>query len=200
MISIPKTLYYSIRFRGLIIIFRGTCIRVATGARIELTPGARFSLGFNPLATPASLTMRRGGRLSISGKVKISSGSRLLIDENAHLEVGEDTFIHHNAVIECWDHITIGSECGISWDVHIMDGNAHELIVGGKPKPQTRPTRIGDRVWIGSRATIVGASIGDGCMVGAGSVVSSTAPSKSLVGGNPARVIYQDISFEPHRY
>jgi acetyltransferase-like isoleucine patch superfamily enzyme len=199
-LSLSKTLYYSIRFHGPIIVFRGTCIRLSRGARIELAPGARLYLGFNPLVTPASLTIKRDGRLSIhsEGKVEISSGSRLIVAENAHLEIGGYTFIHHNAVISCWEHVTIGSECGISWDVHIMDGNGHELIVEDKPRPTTRPTHIGDRVWIGSRVSIVGASIGDGCMVGAGSVVSSAVPPKSLAAGNPARVIHHDISFKPH--
>ena len=200
MVSVLKTVYLSLRFHGVIVVFRGTRIRLERGAGIKLDPKASLFLGTSPLGTPLSLTIRRGGRLSIHGQVKFSSASRLLVGKNAHLEIGDQTFFHHNNVIECWDYIAIGSECGISWDVHIMDGNAHELIVGGKRIAATRPTHIGDRVWIGSRVSVVGATIGDGSMLGAGSVVSSSVPPKSLARGNPARVVCEDISFVPHRF
>jgi acetyltransferase-like isoleucine patch superfamily enzyme len=154
----------------------------------------------HPLGRPLSLKIRRDGRLTVHGEVLISSGTRILISENAHLEIGDQTFIHYDGVITCWDHITIGTECGISWDVTILDGNGHDLTVGGKKRPQARGAQIGDRVWIGTGATIVGASIGDGSAVGAGSVVTSKVPPKALIKGNPASVISEDISFEPHRF
>jgi acetyltransferase-like isoleucine patch superfamily enzyme len=93
------------------------------------------------------------------------------------------------------DHITIGSNSLISWNANIIDGNAHELIIGGVPRPRTRPVHIGDNVWIGTGVIIVGATIGDGSVLAAGSVVTSAVPAKSVVGGNPARIIREDITW-----
>jgi acetyltransferase-like isoleucine patch superfamily enzyme len=189
------------RFHGRIIVLRGTRIRLAKGARIELAPDARLYLGMrHPLGTPLSLRIRRDGRLTVGGQVRISSGTRVLVSENAQLKIGDQTFIHYDGVITCWERISIGSGCGISWNVTIMDGNAHELTVAGKPRPLTRPAQIGDDVWIGTGATLVGASIGDGSMVGAASVVTSAVPPKVLVKGNPAQVTREDISFAPHHF
>jgi acetyltransferase-like isoleucine patch superfamily enzyme len=199
--SFTKSLYLSTRFHGRVVVTRGTRIRLARGARIDLVPGARLRLGMrHPLGTPLSLQIRRGGRLTVHGEVLISSGTRILIGDNAHLEIGDQTFIHYDGVITCWEHIAIGAECGISWNVNILDGNGHDLTVGGKQRPRARGAQIGDRVWLGTGATIVSATIGDGSVVGAGSVVSSKVPSKVLVKGNPASVVREDVLFEGHQF
>lgn len=200
-ISAVKTLYYSARFRGQILVVRGTRVRLARGARIELAPGARLYLGHrHPLGTPLSLRIRANGRLIIHGEAKISSGSRVLISEDAKFEIDDQTFIHYDAIITCWNHITIGRSCGISWNVNILDGSAHELTAAGKTTPATRSVHIGNGAWIATGATIVGASIGDGAMVGAASMVSSNVPPKVLVKGNPAQITREDVSFESHTF
>lgn len=54
-----------------------------------------------------------------------------------------------------------------------------------------RPVVIGDRVWLGINSFVLaGTVLGDECVVGAGSVVQGlTAPSASILVGNPARRI-----------
>ena len=53
-----------------------------------------------------------------------------------------------------------------------------------------RPVRIGDRVWIGEQVCVLpGVNIGEGAIVGAGSVVTRDVPANTIVAGNPARVI-----------
>jgi acetyltransferase-like isoleucine patch superfamily enzyme len=196
LISVIKTLYLSIRFRGRIIVVRGTRIRLERGAQIDLAPGARLMLGRGHyIGKPLALRIATNGRLTIRGTVTISCGTKVVVGENAHLEIGDQTFVHYDAAITCWDHIAIGADCGISWNTNIIDGNAHELIIDGKPRPRTRPLTIGDHVWIGTGAVVVGASIGDGSVVGAGSVVTTTVPAKALVTGNPSRVVREDVSW-----
>ena len=53
-----------------------------------------------------------------------------------------------------------------------------------------RPITIGDGCWICSRAIILpGVSIGEGCIIGAGAVVTKDMPPYSVVAGNPAKVV-----------
>ena len=66
----------------------------------------------------------------------------------------------------------------------------------GVPRPVHKPVIIGDHVWVGTGVTILGATIGDGAVMGAGSVVISAVPSAVLVAGNPARIIGKDVSHE----
>lgn len=61
---------------------------------------------------------------------------------------------------------------------------------GTKGRESARPIRIGNDCWIGGAAIILpGVTIGDGVTVGAGSVVTRDVPARSVVVGNPARVV-----------
>jgi acetyltransferase-like isoleucine patch superfamily enzyme len=196
LISITKSLYLSARFRGQIIVMRGTRIFLERGARIELAPGARLYLGrVRYAATPLTLRIDRNGRFTIRGTVQISRGSRIVIGDNAHLEMDDEAYLNHDAAITCWEHISIGRNAGLSWNTSIIDGSYHEVSVRGRALPRTQPLRIGARVLIGTGAIVVGASIGDGSVVAAGSVVTTDMPAKVLVSGNPARARAQDIEW-----
>jgi acetyltransferase-like isoleucine patch superfamily enzyme len=197
-ISILRSLYLSARFRGRIIVLRGTRIRLDRGARIELEPGCRVVFGRDYTAgAPASLDMRRGARLTFygHGRVVICRAARIQVLEGAHLEIGDETAINHYAAITCADHIRIGRNNLISWNTNIFDGNMHELIVAGVPRPRSRPVILGDNVWIGAGATVLGATIGDWAVVATGSVVTSDVPGEVVVAGNPARVVKKEVSW-----
>lgn len=60
-------------------------------------------------------------------------------------------------------------------------------------------TRIGRNCFIGGQSMILpGVEIGDNCVVGAGSVVTKSVPPRSVVAGNPARILYSDIEVGPY--
>ena len=55
---------------------------------------------------------------------------------------------------------------------------------------EERPVTIGNDVWIGDRVIILaGVEIGDGCIIGAGSVVTKSIPAYSIAAGVPCKVI-----------
>jgi acetyltransferase-like isoleucine patch superfamily enzyme len=56
---------------------------------------------------------------------------------------------------------------------------------------ESKGVRIGHRVWLGANSVVLdGADIGDDCIVSAGSIVSGSIPPRSIVQGNPAKVIF----------
>lgn len=60
-------------------------------------------------------------------------------------------------------------------------------------------TRVGRNCFIGGRSLILpGVEIGDNCVVGAGSVVTKSVPPRSVVAGNPAKILYSDIEVGPY--
>ena len=55
-----------------------------------------------------------------------------------------------------------------------------------------RDVVIGDDVWLGARVMVVaGVEIGDGCIIGASSVVTRSIPAGSIAVGHPARIVGQ---------
>lgn len=65
----------------------------------------------------------------------------------------------------------------------------HMVTIGTKRGSDIAPV-IEDNVIIGAKATIIGSiKIGQGSVIGAGSVVVKDVPPYSVVAGNPARII-----------
>ena len=95
---------------------------------------------------------------------------------------------------EVYGPVTIGNDVMMGPDVvvytsgHRFDRVDITMIEQGYAEP--RPVNIGNDVWIGRRAIIMpGVTIGDGCVIGAGAVVTKDIPPYSLAGGVPAKVI-----------
>lgn len=87
--------------------------------------------------------------------------------------------------------ITIGAETLIAFKTLLI---SHDAMTG-----EDRAIKIGRRCFIGGGSLIApGITIGDECIVAAGSVVTSDVPARSIVGGNPARIIRSDISVGPY--
>lgn len=92
----------------------------------------------------------------------------------------------------CSAPVTIGDNLFVAPGVHIYTAK-HPLDVETRCRKALElasPVHIGNDVWIGGKAIILpGVTIGDGCVIGAGSVVTKDVPPHTLVVGNPARVL-----------
>lgn len=115
-------------------------------------------------------------------------------EDKAKLIIGQGTNIGDRTEIHVGTSISIGRDCAISWDVCILDRDYHEF---NSKREEKASVIIGNNVWIGCRATILkGVTIGDGAVVAAGSVVTKDVPANCCVGGNPAKVIKENITWK----
>lgn len=123
-------------------------------------PGESFGM-FPPFYTDC------GKNIHVGARTFFNSGCKF--QDQGGIYIGDDVLIGHNVVIATLNHLV-----------------EPEQRSGMIP----RRVRIGNKVWIGSNATILpGVTIGDNAIVGAGAVVTKDVDSNTVVAGNPARLI-----------
>lgn len=110
-------------------------------------------------------------------------------------------------VIICYDRISIGAHCLVSWGVALTDTwvSANSSVAARRSILQMaaadplrrlpcfsepRPVILEDNVWVGFNAVILpGVTLGQGCIVGCNTIVHEDIPPYAVVVGNPARVV-----------
>jgi acetyltransferase-like isoleucine patch superfamily enzyme len=109
------------------------------------------------------------------------------------VEIGSKVNIGAGSFIYGYGDIAIGDYCLIANGVEIIGGD-HRVVDPSRPMRfqgrSPRPISIGEDVWIGTRAVILGgAAVGKGAVIGAGAVVTSDIPPLAVAAGVPARVL-----------
>lgn len=131
----------------------------------------------------------------------VKNGKEYIEQFEPLIEIGEKCCFGAFNHITCTNKINIGDRCLTGKWVTITD-NSHgrtdylslQIPPIRRPIYSKGPVIIGNDVWIGDKATILpGVTIGDGAVIAANSVVTKDVPAYSVVAGNPARIIKQNI-------
>jgi len=162
---------------------------------VNISPGGFFLVGFVHYgATPTVIHMGRGATMTVRGTVLIRKGARLYVNDGGHLEWYAGAGVADYTTVTCFDHIVFEEGSGTSWYCNVLDTNGHVVVVNGDRKPVTAPVVFRKDALVGSYCTVLpGVTIGEGAMVAAGSVVTKDVPPHSLAGGNPAKVLSEDV-------
>lgn len=151
------------------------------------------------------VNLGRGGKIILGKNVSIcNSGMANPLAEYgrcrfATVAPGAEIFIHDHVgmsscVIACANKVEIGEGTIIGGGALVIDTDFHPRLPDGNwgtdPRSVSKPVVIGKKCFIGARAIILkGVRIGDGAVVGAGSVVTKDVSAKTVVAGNPAIII-----------
>ena len=139
-----------------------------------------------------AIEIPRGHRdIRIADGVQLDRGVVLLVSGEStgvqKIAIGRAAYINRATMIDASERIEIGANAMIGPFCYITD---HDHAAGSADALVSKPTRIGERVWLGAHVTVLkGVTIGDGSVVGAGSVVTKSLPARVVAVGNPARVI-----------
>jgi len=132
------------------------------------------------------------GVLTIGERVGIWSTvvpSELLVFPGGRLEIGDGTLVNYGTSIAATGSVRIGCRCLLGMYTIILDNDFHELEERTR-RPAPRPVVLEDNVWLGHRVLVLpGVTIGHDSAIGAGSVVMTSIPPRSVALGNPARVV-----------
>lgn len=109
-----------------------------------------------------------------------------------NLSVGDDACIGPRVSLYNKDEISIGKSTVVSQDAYICTAS-HDI---SSPVMATKngPIRIGDCAWVAAKSIVIpNVCIGDGAVVGIGSVVVKDVEPWTVVGGNPAKVLKKRV-------
>jgi len=152
--------------------------------------------------------MMNAPKLGDVGIVDVTFGTNVRVIRPANLygcTIGDDSFVgpfvevQRGATIgkRCriqshafvCDLVTIGDDCFIGHGVMFINDAFSEGGPAGGDRTKWLPTRIGNRVSIGSNATIMPVAIADDVVIGAGSVVTKDLAQAGIYAGNPAKLL-----------
>lgn len=170
---------------------KATGVRYGKGLCLKGVPviynakGASLSIGDNCIIKSSFLSNLVGlyARTII---VTRTPGAEIVIGDNVGIS---------GATLYARKGIRIGDNTNIGGNVKILDNDFHPVeiearLADDKEKIGTSPITIGKNCFIGCNSIILkGTKLGDGCVVGAGAVVSGTFEANTVIAGNPAREI-----------
>ena len=135
---------------------------------------------------------KKKGRIVIKPQCSLGTGTILECWGGA-IEIAKNTFIGPYTVIYGHGGVQIGEDTLIAMHTKIVSSNHTIPDRSGRIRYSpdiTMPVKIGNDVWIGAGATILGnVTIGDGSIVAAGAVVNRDVPPYTIVAGVPAKKI-----------
>lgn len=114
-----------------------------------------------------------------------------LCDYGEYITTGRNFFANYNCKlidggqIVFGDDVLVGPDCTFVTPVHPIDPERRKAGY-----QQNKSIFVGNNVWFGAGVLVCpGVTIGDDCVIGAGSVVVKDIPAGSVAAGNPCRVI-----------
>ncbi len=147
---------------------------------------------YNDLA-PRCMDERKELMTNLLGSV----AGELLIEQPFYCDYGYNIHVGKNfyanfhltildeAPVKFGDNVFVGPNCGFYTACHPIDP-----VERNKGLEFARAISVGDNVWFGAQVTVLpGVTIGNNCVIGAGSVVTHDIPAWSVAVGNPCRVI-----------
>ena len=129
----------------------------------------------------------------------------------SHTKIGKNFFGNFNLTIQDDGPVTIGDNCNFGPNVTIVTP-CHPMLPEERKRLMcadgvvrrlcyAKPVVVGNDCWFGANVVVCpGVTIGDGCVIGAGSVVTRDIPPMSFAAGNPCRVIREITEQDSMKY
>jgi acetyltransferase-like isoleucine patch superfamily enzyme len=169
------------------------------GRNVKIRHGYQLSAGKNLiLEDNVSINALSANGIKLGDQVSIARDSILfctgvIAQKGLGITIGDRTGISARAYLAGQGGISIGEDVIMGPNVQIFSENHNFSDRSLTIKEQgvfRQPVVIENNCWIGSGAIILaGVTIGEGCVVAAGSVVNRSVPANSVVAGVPAKII-----------
>lgn len=135
--------------------------------------------------------------LYIGDDCVVNNTSIILNNEGAEIKIGNKTSVAKAQIVSLEPYnIEIGEDCMLSYDIEIRNTDSHKIYDKSTNKRinEGNSVKIGNHVWLGMRAVILkGVNIDDNSIVAGGSIVTKDVMSNTIVSGNPAKQIKENV-------
>lgn len=166
---------------------------IAAGpVRLDLKRNSDVFLGKNVFfRSNIELKIRDNGTIELGDNVRLDFGARIVVAKNFIVRIGNNAEIGFCSLINCGEDIVIGEgtaiggHCILQSSEHLISKKQITNVVDGEYKRDK--INIGKNTWLASFVLVrPGVKIGDGCIIGAFSLVSSEVPDFTMFAGIPA--------------
>jgi acetyltransferase-like isoleucine patch superfamily enzyme len=144
------------------------------------------------------------GTLTVGKSSKSGFQLNIRIGQDSTVKIGSNLTTTSTAIVSAVEGVTVsfGDDCMLASENQFRADDGHPIfdVFTGKRVNLSTSIRVGSHVWIGARAVLLaGAEIGDGSVIGFGSIVTKKIPNNCIAAGSPARVVRRNIAWErPH--
>lgn len=208
--AIPKSIYFNFKYLKLrdaikfpFIISHRVSLSCLKGNVIIESPikTGMIRIGFGKVKIFDQQKMRavwhvEKGTVTFKGGAHIGNGT--CIFSSGDLMFGNNFVISAHTKIACYKKIIFGDDNVIGWDCLFMDSDAHKVVDENDEIINIdKEIRIGDRVWIGAKCTVLKGTItGNDVVIAANSCITkSILKNKCILGGYPIRVLKENTRF-----
>lgn len=177
----------------------GCTIRLAEDADISIGNNVRFGSWCNLNTYPR-------GNISVEDNCRFAADSFIGSWSDSVIRFGAGTTMEAgNAILALpYTEISFGRDVMISRQTFYQSNDGHAIFdiktgenINSTPEiSKTRKIKIGDHVWIGQSAIVLyNTEVGNGSVIGAGSLVKGRFPNNCTIAGVPARIVKRDIAW-----
>lgn len=159
----------------------------------KLGPGSHLTTPFQ-IYSPHRVEVGKDVWFSGGAILRVSDLDSLGFEMETELTIGDECFFEEDLTIECDSQVAIGHGVVAAKRVYIGGYVGCDRDVGpdepGPRPPACGQITIGDQTFLGTGCAILsGVDIGERSIISAGAVVTRNVPARSVVFGNPARVV-----------
>ena len=204
--SIIKTFFFNVKYFGFkslfkprIFISRNVKLKKVKGNIVISKNAKKCHIGYatNYLFSSKSTKtiFYNEGTITLNGNLCVSKGCSIVVKKAACLTFGNDVHISQNTQIECHLKIDIHDNCVISWDCLIIDSDTHPIFDNkNNLLNPNKPIELKNGSWVCARSIILkGASLGEGCVLSAGSTLTKKIDDRNSIVVNN-NVVKKDIN------
>jgi acetyltransferase-like isoleucine patch superfamily enzyme len=169
--------------------------------KIRIKDNSNISIGINTKIVKSKFYIKgNNNSLTIGDNVIIRNSNIEIVGNNCSIHIDNNCMIGDNCYLSAKEQntkITIGKDCGFSRNVNVMTSDGHPVFKNKLRINEAKSIHFGTHIWIAENVTILkGVNIGDGSVIGINSTVTKDIQSNSIVVGNPAKIIKEDIEWE----